>query len=146
MPWRRKGKWRHSSTILDLGITWRWVVSFTPQPLYPRYPLYRRQGVSQSGCCGEEKNMFPLLGIEPGISVIEPVTRRCPGSIMLLYSHENTSSNCSRTADAFSESARIKTYWRDKTVRGDNYIWKNSWEIDHTAYSASRATVWETTL
>jgi hypothetical protein len=29
------GEWRYSSTILDLGIRWRWVVSFTLRPLYP---------------------------------------------------------------------------------------------------------------
>jgi hypothetical protein len=44
MPWRHMGKWRNSSTIVDLGIRWRWVVSFTPRSLYyrrksPRYPL-----------------------------------------------------------------------------------------------------------
>jgi hypothetical protein len=39
--------------ILELGTRWRWVVSFTPQPLYPQgknpwYPLYRRLGGLQS--------------------------------------------------------------------------------------------------
>jgi hypothetical protein len=45
---------------LDLGTSWRWVVSFTPLPLYPRgkspqYPLDRRLGgpQSQSGRLGE---------------------------------------------------------------------------------------------
>jgi hypothetical protein len=49
--------------ILNLVTRWRWVVSFTPRPLYPRgksslFPLDRRLGgpQSQSGCCGEEKN------------------------------------------------------------------------------------------
>jgi hypothetical protein len=40
------GEWRHSSTFLHLGTRWRWVVSFTPLPLYPWgkspwYPLDR---------------------------------------------------------------------------------------------------------
>jgi len=40
--------------ILDLSTRWRWVVSFTPRPLYPqgkssRYPLHRRLGRSQIG-------------------------------------------------------------------------------------------------
>jgi hypothetical protein len=30
------GEWRCRSTILDLGTSWRWVVIFTPRPLYPR--------------------------------------------------------------------------------------------------------------
>jgi hypothetical protein len=33
-PWRRVGEWRHSSTILDLGTRWRWVVSSKPLPFY----------------------------------------------------------------------------------------------------------------
>jgi len=45
-----KTYWR---SILDLGTRWRWVVSFTPQPLYPQgnspwYPLGRRLGGPQS--------------------------------------------------------------------------------------------------
>jgi hypothetical protein len=50
--------------ILDLGSRWRWVVSFTPRPLYsqgksPWYPLDRRLGgpQSRSGRGGEEKNL-----------------------------------------------------------------------------------------
>jgi hypothetical protein len=47
------------------GIRWRWVVSFTPRPLYPQeknyYPLDRRLGGPQrrSGCGSEEKNYQP---------------------------------------------------------------------------------------
>jgi hypothetical protein len=48
--------------ILNLGIRWRWVVSFTPRPLYPLgkscwCPLNRRMGEpqSRSGCCGDKK-------------------------------------------------------------------------------------------
>jgi hypothetical protein len=49
--------------ILDLGTRWRWVVSYTPLPLYsqgqsPLYPLVRRLGGPQrrSGHGGEETN------------------------------------------------------------------------------------------
>jgi hypothetical protein len=52
--------------FLDLGTSWRWVVSFTPRPLYPwgkspRYPLDRRLGVpqSRSGRRGEEEILDP---------------------------------------------------------------------------------------
>jgi hypothetical protein len=64
--------------ILDLSTRWRWVVSFTSQPLYPQgkspwYPLDRRLGgpKSQSGCSGEEKNFQPLLGLESLINYTE---------------------------------------------------------------------------
>jgi hypothetical protein len=52
--------------FLHLGTSWRWVVKFTPRPLYPRgksprYPLDRRLGglQSRSGRFGEEKIRDP---------------------------------------------------------------------------------------
>jgi hypothetical protein len=60
--------------ILHLGTRFRWVVSFTPRPIYPQrkstwYPLDRRLGGSQSrsGRGGEEKNSQSLPGFEPRI-------------------------------------------------------------------------------
>jgi len=57
--------------ILNVGPSWRWVVSFTPRPLYPRgkntgYPLNGRLGGSQvrSGRGDKEKKSQPLPGIE----------------------------------------------------------------------------------
>jgi hypothetical protein len=29
-------KWRYICNVRDLGTSWRWVLSFTPSPLYPR--------------------------------------------------------------------------------------------------------------
>jgi hypothetical protein len=53
--------------FLDLGISRRWVVSFTLRPLYPRgesprYPLDRRPGGRQSwsGQRGEQKILDPI--------------------------------------------------------------------------------------
>jgi hypothetical protein len=61
--------------ILELGIRWRWLVSFTPRPLYPletatRYPLDRKFCVFRSRCghCGVQKNFVPLPGIELKLS------------------------------------------------------------------------------
>jgi hypothetical protein len=61
---------------------WRWVVSFAPQPLYPkgkspRYPLDRRLGGSQSrsGGCVEEKNLTPAGNRNPAV---QPIARRYP--------------------------------------------------------------------
>jgi hypothetical protein len=61
---RHEGVWGNGCIdpySLDLGTSWRWVVSFTPRPLYPRYPLDRRQGgpYSRSGRRGEEKIFDP---------------------------------------------------------------------------------------
>jgi len=65
-------EWRYSSTHSYLGTRWRWVVSFTPRPLYPqgkspRYALDRRLGGPQnrSGYGGEKKNSQPLPGLDP---------------------------------------------------------------------------------
>jgi hypothetical protein len=61
--------------ILNLGTRWRWVVGFTPRPLYPqgkspRYPLDRRLGGTRAvlGAVDEEKNSLPLP--------CQPVTQR----------------------------------------------------------------------
>jgi hypothetical protein len=70
------GKWRYSSTILDLSTRWRLVVSFTPLPLYfrrksPHYPIERRLGgpKSRSGSCEEEKYLtlarIRTLAVQP---------------------------------------------------------------------------------
>jgi hypothetical protein len=66
---RHEGVWRSGCIdphFLDLGTSWRWVVSFRPRPLYPRgnsprYALDRRLGApqSRSGRCGEEKILDP---------------------------------------------------------------------------------------
>jgi hypothetical protein len=68
MPWRRMGSGRIKPRIVDLGTSWRWVVSFTSQPLYPlwkspRYPLDGRLGGPQnrSGLREEEKNLAPNI-------------------------------------------------------------------------------------
>jgi hypothetical protein len=62
MPWRRMDDPR----FLDLGTSWRWVVSFTPRLLYPQwkspqYPLHRRLcgPQSRSGWHGEVKSLAP---------------------------------------------------------------------------------------
>jgi hypothetical protein len=67
------GGWRYNSTILDLGARWRWAVSFTSPPLYPRgkdpgYPLDRRMGGPQnrSGSCRVQKNLLPYRESNPG--------------------------------------------------------------------------------
>jgi hypothetical protein len=56
----------YCSAILDLGNGWKWVFSFTLQPLHPqrkspRYQLYRRLGGPQtrSGRCEVNKNVLP---------------------------------------------------------------------------------------
>jgi hypothetical protein len=63
----------------------RLVVSFTPRPLYPCYPLDRRLAGPQSlsGRCAEEKILL-LLGIEPRPSNPLPVGRKHYPSLVCL--------------------------------------------------------------
>jgi hypothetical protein len=66
-PWRRIGEWRYGSIILNVSTRWRWLVSFVPQPLYPRrkslwYPLVLKwMGPSFGLERCEEKNLFLIL-------------------------------------------------------------------------------------
>jgi hypothetical protein len=69
--------------LFDLGSRWRWVVSFTPRPLYPQrkspwYPLVRRLGgpQSRSGRGGEEKNFQPRRESNPRTPIVQPVAQR----------------------------------------------------------------------
>jgi hypothetical protein len=73
------GERRYRSTILDLSTSWRRVVSFTPQLLYPQRkspqcPLDRRLGglQSQSGSCRKEKNLTPAGNQTPAFQPIAP--------------------------------------------------------------------------
>jgi hypothetical protein len=79
MPWRNKGEWRYNSTILALCNKWRWGISFTPRPLYPRgnFPRYSMNGrlggpQNRSGPHGEEK-ILPLSGTKPWTSNVCPI-------------------------------------------------------------------------
>jgi hypothetical protein len=83
------GEFRYSSITLDFGNTWS-VVSFACRPIYlwgksSQNPLYMRIAGLQirSGRCGEEKNLFPLLGIEPRF-LVRPVGIFAPMSTEIL--------------------------------------------------------------
>jgi hypothetical protein len=71
-PWRRMGEWVYRSKFFFYFYTsWRWVVSFTPQPLYPRgrsprYPLDKLGGPqSRSGRRGDEDILDPIGHLKP---------------------------------------------------------------------------------
>jgi hypothetical protein len=57
--------------FVDLGFSWKWMVSFTPQPLYaresPQYSLYMRLvgPQSRSGRHREEKILYPTGTLTP---------------------------------------------------------------------------------
>jgi hypothetical protein len=70
--------WRIDPRFLDLGTSWRWVVSFTARPIYswgksPRYPLNRRMSNPQRRCgrCEELKILDPTRDSNPDPSVVQ---------------------------------------------------------------------------
>jgi hypothetical protein len=78
-PWRCLGQWKHSFTILHFGSRWRWVVSFTPQPLYSGWratDTHRIGGwVGPRACLDaaeERKNSCPYRESNPGPSARSP--------------------------------------------------------------------------
>jgi hypothetical protein len=71
------GKWRYSSTILEISTRWRLVVKFTPLPLYrseksPRYLSHRRLFWPQnrSGRYREEKTLAPSRNITSAVQSV----------------------------------------------------------------------------
>jgi hypothetical protein len=90
---RHEGVWGSGcidQRVLYLGPSWRWVVSFTPRPLYPRgksplYPLDRRLG----GPHGEVKILAPTGTRTPTLG--RPASRqslyrlRYPGSTCFTF-------------------------------------------------------------
>jgi hypothetical protein len=78
--------WRHMGSILDLGTRWRWVVSFTPQPLYPRekspriHIIILRSQVRSCGICGGQSATRALVSIASShytncYTLIHPIIR-----------------------------------------------------------------------
>jgi hypothetical protein len=99
---------------LDLGTRWRWVVNFTPRPLYPREKAPCTHWIgsfvvpqSRSGHGAEEKNSQPLPTLEPPI--IQPVAQRYTTELPRLLGQNNVyiiNNFLSRAYNSFS----CKTY------------------------------------
>jgi len=98
------------SRILNLGITWIWMVSFMPRLLYPRRksPRYlkRRLGVPQnrSGHFGVEINVLPLPGFEPRTTQLIAWPVYTDYAIPAL----------TRWIQGCVEASRHKTWWIDR--------------------------------
>jgi hypothetical protein len=121
------GEWRYSSTILDHGTRWRWVISFTPRLLYPwgkrpRYPLDRRLGGPQSLSvrCGEEQNLAPA---GTRARAVHPVAIPTPVKHRYWASPAANSATCGpRPCRLLRSADRIGKWWpspydRNSTVR-----------------------------
>jgi hypothetical protein len=87
MPWRCMGEWRYNYTILDLGIRWRWMASFTSLLCYP---WETAPGTHWTGGC---------VGPRAGVDTVEKRKISCP------YQESNSVSLVGRT------SAMLFTDW-----------------------------------
>ena len=93
----RKGVCRSGSIapcILNLGSSWRCVVSFTSRPLYSgemsnRYPLNMLGGSQRlSGFFGEERNLLALPPTKSQFLACTPIAGHCADRAILVT--ENT--------------------------------------------------------
>jgi hypothetical protein len=114
--------------FLDLGTSWRWVVSFTPLPRYPRYPFDTRLGgpQSRSGRYGKVKILYPTGTRTPAPPVVQSVASRYTDWAIPAPTHRNenikshkictdsTGWKCCRCLNNTIISAGIPTgYWLD---------------------------------
>jgi hypothetical protein len=112
------GECRYSSIIFYLSIRWRWVISFTPWPLYflgksPRYPLNKGLGGPQSwsGRCGVEKN-FLILPTE-----LSP-------ALLLTVQICNFSKHWTDLCENFVYEFWIKMYWQIQLWPVTTNVWR----------------------
>jgi hypothetical protein len=75
--------------FLDLSTSWKWVVSFTPQPLNPWgkrpwYPLDRRLGGPQSWSGWHGENSWPYWDTNSDPSVIQPIASHYTNSMYMV--------------------------------------------------------------
>jgi hypothetical protein len=119
-----KTYWESGDTaprILDLDTRWRWVVGYTPSPLYfqeksPWYPLDRRLGgsKSRSGCGGEERNTQLPPGVEtwsPDRPVRSPALYRLSYHGLERLRKTSVSLACPRATNWTSDLSNMKQEW-----------------------------------
>jgi hypothetical protein len=73
-----RGRWMYSSTILDLGARWRWVVSFFPSGKQPPGTHSIRGWVGPRTYLGDvqSRKMLPHRDPNSDPSVVQPVASR----------------------------------------------------------------------
>jgi hypothetical protein len=152
-------KWRYSSTILNLGTRWRWVVNFTPRPLYsqgksPRYRLGRRLGGFRirSGSCGERsvtpaRNRAPIPRSSSPYGTLLAMWRRKPptavGASSLAWCAGARGLPCARLARSntaahvimFPERVRFAFPLRASQLNGSARIVEASGTCVHLVYT-----------
>jgi hypothetical protein len=122
------GEWRYSSTILDLGTRWRWVVRSRPGRFTfrkePRYPLDRSLGGSQSwfGRCWVQKRPCSCQKSNLGLLASSPLLYRLSYTYSCsLVSMEQMRNTCTRTLSTGNSTA--KSPWKTTHTQAGYIKW-----------------------
>jgi hypothetical protein len=127
--------------FLDLSTSWRWVVSFTPQPLYPqgkncRYPLDKRlRGPPKPFCTmWRRENYWPYLDSNSVLSVVQPVAslytdRVVDKNIIWEFSELPGMRGRKNWKQLYSKEKDILSHWRVKLITNFKrvQIWDSTW-------------------
>jgi hypothetical protein len=108
-----EGNGRINPRILDLDNKWKFVVSFTSQPLYPQrngpwYPLYRRLCGPRAGLDTVVKRKIPSPCQVPNPPIIQSVAQRYTLSYMSFSSRSTLSS--SKISTFFMQSYKMSCW------------------------------------
>jgi hypothetical protein len=110
--------------FLDLGTNWRWVVSFTSLPLYPRrkspgYLMDRRLGgpQSRSGRRGEEKFLDPTGPYTPYTDCAIPAHQ-----ISCKYNELTVADDIQRVVQQLG-GRELSSHYRNKFACSKCYAW-----------------------
>jgi hypothetical protein len=157
-------EWRYRSTIFDLGTRWRWVINFTPLPLYPRrnspyMPIVLEIGwvPEQAWTLWKRENLLLLSGIKPrilGRPARSPSQYRHP---VLAFQHMNkekhfqvsallrnaTRRACSRYGDGGVVVAVVVVGGGDAVVGTAQFSWCTSRRFHVAQVIAFLLGIWE---
>jgi hypothetical protein len=124
MPWRRRESGGMPPLFLTLGPRWRWVVSFTLLPLYPRgnssqCALYRRLGEPQSrfGRYGKDKTVFLVMGTKPRFLVSACRLVPIPNVLCRLRLHKQNVETLTSKNSVVCIAAAMQRPWNGRICR-----------------------------
>jgi hypothetical protein len=149
------GKWRYSSTIVDFCTRWKWMVSFTTQPLnslgkVPWYALERRLGRPQSlsGRSEVVENLCHLLGIKPRSSIRYSliISSELSWIVKVFRIFALDGGGCSDVRMAFFPKGKVPSVmlrrgqaqhskWVAVTTQGRVCTWHRCYVVRHSSYA-----------
>jgi hypothetical protein len=142
---RHEGVWGSGCIdlhFLDVGTSWRWVVSFTPRSLYLRgkrshYPLDRRLGGPQSWSGRCEEKILDLTGIRtPTPRSSSPQLVAIPTTLSRLYIWKVAANVSNKLSSSLEFGRGVSNSSIDSVKVGIKFC--SLWRMAH------RSAIWET--